>query len=55
MPQMSPTWWTILFLFNITLFIIINMIIYFKWMPFDYNKFINMKKWNNFLLNDKNF
>nr|QVY57860.1 ATP synthase F0 subunit 8 [Trissolcus japonicus] len=54
MPQMSPTWWLILFTFFIKSFMLIISMIYFQWSPFTYlhNKYMMKKK---FLLNDKNF
>nr|YP_010238772.1 ATP synthase F0 subunit 8 [Telenomus remus]QTE20722.1 ATP synthase F0 subunit 8 [Telenomus remus]QUJ09544.1 ATP synthase F0 subunit 8 [Telenomus remus] len=55
MPQMSPTWWMILFLFNVFVFILINMLIYFKWSPFYFDMKKMEMKWKNFLFNDKNF
>nr|UPL65640.1 ATPase subunit 8 [Hydarella orientalis] len=33
MPQMSPLWWEILFIFFIYLFIIMNTIIFYNKMP----------------------
>nr|AXR86028.1 ATP synthase F0 subunit 8 [Telenomus sp. ZCS-2018] len=55
MPQMSPSWWMILFIFNIMMFIVLNMLIYFKWTPFQYNIKISENEWKKFFYNDKNF
>nr|AET62621.1 ATP synthase F0 subunit 8 [Trissolcus basalis] len=55
MPQMSPSWWLILFLFFIKSFYMILSTIYFKWSPF--NNYTNklIYKLKNFNFNDKNF